>query len=119
MREKFTTTSELKVDESMSNTVLVNGPYMALMQPDGNFVLYKDSQVLWSSKSGNTGMGPYALSMLESGNLVIRDSTNNFIWSTNTTNMGTGPYKLMLTPNGNLSIFDAKKNILWSALSAD
>jgi len=47
------------------------GGYSAVVQDDGNFVLYSaDGEPLWSSGTSGQGAGPYSLMMQPDGNLV-------------------------------------------------
>ena len=64
-----------------------NGLYRAIMQQDGNFVLYKKgTAVLWASHTHGKGTGPYELRMQNDNNLVIYDHHGKVIWSPNTHN---------------------------------
>lgn len=60
--------------------VSLNGTFKLIMQSDGNLVLYRGTQVLWSS--GAKGAGAYA-AMQTDGNLVIY-SAGLAKWTSNT-----------------------------------
>lgn len=54
----------------------------AVFQEDGNFVIFEDSKLLWStSTSGKNGT---KLIMQDDGNLVIYDVYNDPIWASGT-----------------------------------
>ena len=66
-----------------SSGTMNSGSLRAIMQNDGNFVLYNsDNQPKWSSGTGgNTGSN---LIMQDDGNLVIYNSQSKPIWATHT-----------------------------------
>lgn len=60
------------------------------LQEDGNLVVYADRYVprigypvIWQSNTVNRGVAPYTLSILDTGKLVLTDSTGREIWSPN------------------------------------
>ena len=60
--------------------------YIALMQEDGNFVIYnKASKAVWSTLTGNAGVSTFKYQT--DGNLVIYDGTNKATWNSNTPNV--------------------------------
>jgi len=62
-----------------------NGYRRAIMQDDGNFVIYDSSKTaLWNSGTHGKGKAPYRLVLQKDGNLVIYDGNNKGIWSSNT-----------------------------------
>lgn len=79
----------------------VSGAFTAVLQGDGNFVLYGPFGPLWSSNTAGTGAD--ALVMQTDGNLVLYAGTRP-VWSTNTT--GTGANYLALQDDGNLVLYD-------------
>ncbi|MDT0464563.1 hypothetical protein [Streptomyces gibsoniae] len=88
-----------------------------VMQPDGNFVIYRkhDGKAIWSSRtSGHTGAYAY---MQSDGNLVVYSSTGSALWSTHT-NGHSGAYAL-LQSDGNFVVYSStggpgKGGALWS-----
>jgi hypothetical protein len=86
-----------------------HGRYQAIMQGDGNFVLYGDERrVLWSSPTyGHPGA--YAI-MKSDGVFVIRDAGGNFLWSPNLSNPG---YRLHLGEGGDLQILTGSGGQVW------
>lgn len=63
--------------------------YYAVMQHDGNFVLYKTmhwvpANALWASNTDGKGVKPRRIVMQNDGNLVIYDTYNNATWASNT-----------------------------------
>jgi hypothetical protein len=66
-----------------SNTV-GSGAAVALMQDDGNFVLYTSGgTAVWSSVTGGIGCGAY-LAVQNDGNLVVYDGSGTAHWASNT-----------------------------------
>ncbi len=62
-----------------------NRPLRAIMQHDGNFVIYDSSNTsLWHTGTHGKGKAPYRLVLQKDGNLVIYDGNNKGIWSSNT-----------------------------------
>jgi len=65
-----------------SQLISPNGKYRAVMQTDGNFVVYSPTRVLWHSRSvGNPGA---RLVMQGDGNLVVYSVANRPLFSTGT-----------------------------------
>ncbi|UUZ85857.1 hypothetical protein LJK88_21785 [Paenibacillus sp. P26] len=54
----------------------------AVLQEDGNFVIYGEGKALWSS--GTYGSNVARLIVQNDGNVVIYGKSGNAIWSTNT-----------------------------------
>ena len=56
-------------------------------QYDRNLVVYTSTfspRAIWVSYTWNGGMNsPFCLEMLDNGNLIWKDSSNNIIWQTN------------------------------------
>ena len=88
--------------------------YTAVIQGDGNFVVYHESNPVWSSNTCGKGRGPYSLNMQHDGNLVVYDSSTHAIWSSNTSGKGKQPYKLIMQVDGNLVLYDSNKKPLWA-----
>ncbi|MFE9453033.1 hypothetical protein [Streptomyces sp. NPDC006739] len=89
-----------------------------VMQPDGNFVIYRkhDGKAVWSTgTSGHSGAYAY---MQSDGNLVVYPSTGTALWSTHT-NGHTGAYAL-LQSDGNFVVYSTtggpgKGGALWAS----
>mmetsp|Transcript_13855 Transcript_13855/g.12561 ORF Transcript_13855/g.12561 Transcript_13855/m.12561 type:complete len:123 (-) Transcript_13855:82-450(-) len=97
-----------------------NGKYYAVIQSDGNFVLYtsKDfvpSNAAWSTKTNGKGTGPYKITVQDDGNLVIYDNNNEAIWATNTNGIGSKPYRLEMQDDRNLVIYDVNGHSTWAS----
>ncbi|MGW3174561.1 hypothetical protein [Streptomyces sp. NPDC001153] len=88
-----------------------------VMQPDGNFVIYRrhDGKAIWSAgTSGHSGAYAY---MQSDGNLVVYSSTGSALWSTHT-NGHSGAYAL-LQSDGNFVVYAStggpgKGGALWA-----
>ncbi|SDS20812.1 CHAP domain-containing protein [Nocardioides scoriae] len=95
-----------------------NGSYTAIMQSDGNFVVYGPNGATWSTGTGGVGPGVVAI-MQTDGNLVLYAPGGRAIYSS-----GTAPSsgaQLAMQDDGNLVIYGsggalwAKGQILTSA----
>jgi len=84
--------------------------FEAVMQTDGNFVLYFGSTVLWAS--GTNGTGADHVSFQSDGNLVVYDASNNAKWVSGSN--GTGATTLKMQSDGNLVIYNASGGAVWS-----
>jgi hypothetical protein len=112
----YTTSNSCSSGESgeCKNLKSPNGIYRAvLQQTDGNFVLYKDTQATWNSRTYRQGKAPYKLTMQTDGNLVLRDSTLKVLWQSGSSGRGTSPYTLTLQNDGKLRIFDSENREIW------
>ncbi|XP_065662035.1 uncharacterized protein LOC100215560 isoform X2 [Hydra vulgaris] len=93
--------------------------YYAVMQGDGNFVLYVTQQwvprnALWASGSYNKGTAPRRAVMQNDGNLVIYDVYNKATWASNTNQKGTKPHRLVMQKDGNLVIYEGQNKPTWA-----
>jgi lambda family phage minor tail protein L len=73
-----------------SNQFLVspNGWYKAIMQTDGNFVVFnKAIKAVWSTLTYGKGLSTFAYQL--DGNLVVYDAFNRPTWNSNTQNQAT------------------------------
>ena len=85
------------------------GTYRAIMQRDGNFVVYAGSRVLWHSRTaGNPGA---RLAMQRDGNLVIYSAANRALWSSRTR----GSARLVMQDDGNLVVYRSDNVPLWNS----
>lgn len=92
-----------------------NGAYRAILQVDGNFVIYNGSHPIWDSCTSNWGMigANGRLIMQSDGNLVIYNSNNYPYWDigakTKFDNGGAyasrGGYYLKMQNDGNLVVY--------------
>ena len=93
-----------------------NGGYYAILQNDGNLVIYRDSisrPAIWASES-HTRDPPVSLIMQSDGNLVIYNKDGHGVWATETAGRGTGPYTLSLEDDAELKIVDSRGTLIWS-----
>ncbi|WP_225097996.1 hypothetical protein [Streptomyces sp. CoH27] len=89
-----------------------------VMQPDGNFVIYRkrDGKAIWTSNTyGHAGAYAY---MQTDGNLVVYSSSGSALWSTHT-NGDSGAYALMQS-DGNFVVYKStggpgKGGALWAS----
>lgn len=82
-----------------------NYKYMALMQQDGNLVIYRlsDTVVIWSAGSGGKG-GAYAL-MKKNHNFAIYNSGGQQIWTNGVVHAGSDPAtKLVVRDDGRIQL---------------
>jgi len=97
----------------------MNEKYKAIMQPDGNFVVYNKGNeaisAVWATHTYSRGKAPYRLIMHASGRLVVYDGRENALWTLQKTERdGAGQY-LMLENEGSLSVYSEKGEKLWSS----
>jgi hypothetical protein len=101
-----------------------NGQHHAILQFDGNFVVYHTtnftpSNAKFHSNTSGGGMAPFKLIPQSDGNLCLYDSTNKCIWSASTwqaEGMRKRPYSLVMQNDGNLVLYDSGNTPLWYSL---
>ncbi len=86
-----------------------NGKYRAILQNDGNFVLYSPNRALWSSTTWNTSVK--SLFMQNDGNLVLYNENRQALWHTNTWRRGVS--RLVMQNDGNLVIYTNAGTPTW------
>lgn len=93
-----------------------NHQFNAIIQHDGNFVLYDaHHHPHWASNTNGHGHAPYRLTLQQDGNLVVYDHHNHPTWASNTNGKGRAPYTLKLQNDRNLVLYDADLNATWSS----
>jgi hypothetical protein len=94
----------LTVNQALTSN---NNLYRAIMQNDGNFVVYKGSAPVWASNSVR-GAGNYFAAMQGDGNFVLYLGTPQApgaaYWASNTA-QGAGAYQLSLGDDGSLALY--------------
>ena len=106
--------------QSGDELISKNGVYHAVMQTDGNFVLYFKNHYTaensaWNSRTCQLSgyKLPFFLKMQNDGNLVMHDANAKPCWATNTYGKGQSPHKLQMQDDGNLVIYDANNTATW------
>jgi hypothetical protein len=113
--------------------VSANGIYHALMQGDGNFVIYiyAEDRAIWSTGTHGKGRAPYRLAMQPDGNLVVYGSSDQDVtlsgygvcransaciatWASGPRG-GTAPYTLRMQDDGNLVMYDSTQRPVWAS----
>jgi hypothetical protein len=99
-------------DATFTTLTSPDGRCSAVMQQDGNLVIY-DSTIgkpIWASNTNGKGSGgPYKIIMQRDANLVIYDRTGKAIWASNSGGkytMKTGPIKVSMDDDGRLAVYD-------------
>lgn len=87
-----------------------DGRYDAIVQTDGNFVVYGPSGAEWSTRTGFGNGG--TLVMQADGNLVLYAPSTGAAWSSNTAPSSND--RLVMQTDGNLVIYGAS-SALWSS----
>ena len=106
-------TTNLPCGASLTST---SGSYNAVMQTDGNFVLYDSShKPLWASGTYGKGAPPYTHRMESDGNLVVYDARQVRLWASGTNGKGVGPYTVVMQDDGNLVVYDSTMAALWTS----
>jgi len=89
-----------------------DGKNHAILQTDGNFVVYVHDKPKWASKTIDKG---HFLILQEDDNLVLYDQAKKPRWATNTTKQGGGKkLKLLIQNDGNLVLYDSDWKALWA-----
>ncbi len=94
------------------------GTYKAVMQGDGNFVIYKvGGAAIWSTGTGGKGTGPYKAILQSTGELTINDNTNKVLWVSvlSAATKGTAPYKGVITDIGEFIIYNSSGTQIWNS----
>ncbi|KAG2488452.1 hypothetical protein HYH03_012959 [Edaphochlamys debaryana] len=80
----------------------LNGRYAAIMQADGNFVIYEHSRhdrwcpgAHWATSTWGQGQYPHRLEIKDDGGLALYDANRRQLW-TQGRGRGTGPYRLCM-----------------------
>ena len=95
---------QLTVGQSLVST---DGRYTAIMQGDGNFVVYGPAGAGW-----NTGVSSADhIVMQADGNLDTYNSANNYTWSSGTATSHND--RLVMQSDGNLVIYSGNNVALW------
>lgn len=113
---------------SYINTTLPNGlmypgqridtadrKYSAILQIDGNLVLYKQGIPLWAS--GTDGKNVSFLAMQTDGNLVLYDKSYRPLWYTGSSN--TRANRLIMQQDGNLVLYTRDNRPIWASGTAN
>ena len=110
--------TSLTDNEMLANgQMLVSGSnkFCAIMQGDGNFVIYKGYKgPTWASNTDGVGTSPFQLRMQADGNLVVYGD-GKATWASGTDGKGTGPFKLTMQNDGNLVIYEANGQPTWAS----
>lgn len=134
IKENLSDSSQLAVSGNEKDTLQINEileeetflvctskQYFAIIQSDGNFVVYKSSSfkrenALWASKTHNLGNPkPFSLILSQNGELILRDKNQTAVWTSNSANKGSGQgYHLVMQNDGNLVLYDKMKNPTWA-----
>jgi hypothetical protein len=88
------------------------GLLQAIMQPDGNFVVYIGGKAKFNTHTN--GLKGSSISLQSDGNLVLRDSAGKVRWLTKTSTAGAGTY-LTLQPDGNLVLRNKAGKAIWNS----
>jgi len=93
-----------------------NGEFRAIMQHDGNFVVYQgegDDEPLWASNTH--GQGGKMVVLQEDQHLVMYNAVEGGdpIWATNVYNKGGSPCHLVMQDDGNLVQYNCDQEPMW------
>jgi predicted phage tail protein len=90
--------------------VSANGLYTAVLQPDGNFVVYGPTGAIWNTSTNNSAQDTLVLQ--SDGNLVLYGPAGHPLWNTST-NPATAT-GLVMQNDGNLVLYGTS-GALWSS----
>lgn len=89
-----------------------NGRYKLFQQTDGNVVITRNNQILWSAV--NKGNDKSIIQLEPNGNIALYNSDGTIIFKTTfSTVSSSAPYNLQMQDNGNLELYDANRNRIW------
>ena len=101
-----------------------NGNCKAVMQGDGNFVIYKSGKAIWCSATNTSAFSSYFATMQTDGNFVIygqNGSSKTAVWASQTCKGAVSGYKyqLRLNDSGRLDIINTKNSsaLIWNNTS--
>ncbi|GAA4637526.1 hypothetical protein GCM10023196_091670 [Actinoallomurus vinaceus] len=86
-----------------------NGAYSLFQQTDGNLVLYKGKEALWSTNTH--GSGVYSV-MQTDGNWVVYSAAGKPLWYSNTANNAGA--SLAVQDDGNMVIYATDHHVVWA-----
>ena len=89
-----------------------DGRYRAVMQGDGNVVVYGPAGAVWSSGTSGTGS---SLRFGEDGVLQIVAGDGAVTWTAVPAAGGVGPFHLVMQSDGNLVAYDLHDRAVWSS----
>lgn len=90
-----------------------NGKYNAIMQIDGNFVVYKQGYPIWATNTARSGANVSV--MQGDGNFVLYNG-NKPLWASQTA--GSGGKQLIIQNDGNLVIYTSNNKPVWASQTA-
>jgi hypothetical protein len=115
--QQDTCRSELNGGVCNGTLTSLSGEYKAIMQGDGNFVIYRNGSYIWDSKTSGRGVAPHKVIMQGDGNLVVYDKDGKFVWASLSNGRGVGPWSLKMQDDGNLVVYDSKGRATWSRIT--
>lgn len=86
--------------------------YYAILQNDGNFVVYYHQSTGNTAKWATGTNNGYKLTLQRDGNLVLTNSSNSPVWAAGTE--GEASYSLLMQTDGNLGLWTSFNNAVWS-----
>lgn len=102
------TSTELRTNEKLTSP---DGRYEAVMQGDGNFVVYGPTGATWATDT--MGQAGAYVRIQDDGNLVLYNASGGAPWASNTNHPGRTPERLTLDNNGFLGMYVAAGYTIW------
>jgi hypothetical protein len=99
----------LKANEELRSQ---DGRYRAVMQADGNFVVY-GGRALWASNT--MGHGGHYVILQDDHNLVVYDHHRGAKWASGTNGHGHQHVRLVMQNDGNLVLYDTHNRPHWAS----
>ena len=93
---------------------LTNCNFSAIMQSDGNFVVFQGANALWSTKTA--GLGGTRAIFQGDGNFVVYNAANKSLWNSGSFNRGA--VGILLSSAGSLAIVDNNGTPVWTSGSS-
>ena len=89
-----------------------NGAYRAVMQSDGNFVVYGKSGPIWSTR---TSGADNSLNIYDDGFMAVIDGNGTGSWTVRPRPGSVPQFRLVLQDDGNLVEYDGQNRAVWSS----
>jgi len=92
-----------------------SGRFKAVMQGDGNFVLYDAGHgAYWNTETHGRGNAPFKCVMQSDGNFVVYQGNGQPTWASNNDGVGAAPFNLVMQDDGNLVTYDSTGRPTWA-----
>ena len=99
----------LAVDDHLRSD---DGTYRAVLQGDGNFVVYGPTGAIWSTATSGSDT---SLAFSKAGVLQVQAGNGDVLWTAQPAAGAVGPYRHVMQSDGNLVEYDGHHRAVWSS----